>query len=285
VASYQTLAQGVDEDRTRTITITRAGKAVTTYTRGNALWAKVWRGDDTATAIEPIVSWRDPTKGLVYLTIPRAMASQLTPGSYWIAVWIREPGGEEKRIFRARLRMEHGPGSAVAAKSYNTADDMTTMYAPVADLLADTDETDFAEERGQARDDVNQRVEDCVSASEKVAMRAALEADGLLVTKRVRKIATLLSLANILEDQNESDDAAKAAGRDSPHQKVGAKFRERATAELDLLQAEVDLDDDGEHEKVVDCNLAKFVMSTDTSRRLGRGVLRLGTYPSYDPEC
>lgn len=215
-----------------------AGQPETGYDATTPIWTSLWREDGTAAPVAPEVEWIDAAIGTYVTKIARTDIAGQEPGICRFQGFLREVDGDEKNIFDVDIRLNRGPGTAFTERIYNTYEDMIRRYSPLLRIEPDPySEPGWAEQRADAAQELEDLIVDRAPADRKADVRSWIESGKLVVTERIKRIATYKSLANILAQQHPTDDAVEA-GRAGPHQSAGKEFERKANEELDRLTAE-----------------------------------------------
>jgi hypothetical protein len=255
------------------------GDVVTTYTEAAELLAEVWTGDDQETLFEPTVEWESVDEGKVRITFASADTETLAEGDYPVMLSITASGLTAKRRI-ALLRVSLAPGTAEPRPVYCTYGDMLRYAGGLAADLGDiSDQTGFADERADARSEIDEtlmsRVEwqltnrvqradpfhawdftrtwnptldsDGGNTSELEDFRDYLSDGKLRTDARLKEIAARLSVALVYDRQSASG-AAVIAGRGNEFKATAAEFRRRALMMLYGWVGWIDADEDGVYE-------------------------------------
>lgn len=250
--------------------------AITTYTGAATLAADCWRGDDQSALFHPSVAWLDAPAGTIAFTVDAADSSGLAPGVYSLLLWITAGGDPVSRPI-GNLRVLPAPGSGTARPVYCTWDEVKRLAGSWAEKLqrADTDQTGFAEERADARQELEEKLhaawrpdfqdgrvqtsyDDLYYPWSRLTqlkdpwLIAALEADQLLVTSRIRDWCGYHALSLICQRQiNPAKDEGYAA--------AAAYYASKADSLAAMIVAEIDTDNDGQGDVPIRLNAMRVV--------------------------
>lgn len=233
---------------------------ITTWTGSATLSATCWRGDDQASLFSPTVAWETPASGTIRLSVSAAQSATLTVGRYLVNLSVT---GTDGAIIQpvGELAVLPAPGSGTARTTYATYDDMARHAGGWLAKLqrADTDQTGFLEERADARAEFEERLHACFDPDttfrvdsldhlypdnwRRTGMRddwliAALLANKLLVTQRIKDICSLLALSRICKRQISPTE-------DKGYANAASHFASEANNLMAMTTVEIDTNADG----------------------------------------
>jgi hypothetical protein len=243
------------------------GLPVEGYDGTEALSADVWPGDDLPALFHPAVTWVDAAAAKIRIALAPSSTASLAGGRYQLRARVTPAGdGLPRALFRAWLDVRSTPGTGTARPVYGTADEMLRLAPWLTSLQAETDQSNFAEARADAREWLDgiilerwaglypgrsfarQDTFDWSTPGATVApawMRAALAADGLLVRPAVARACACYAIAEACEPQ-----LGKLEG--TSYQALGRRMRYQAEQLVRTLRAEVDTNADGLAEYAID---------------------------------
>ena len=239
----------------------RASKPITTYTSAAALSAACWQGDDQAALFSPSATWIDPASGTIALAVSAAQTATLTAGVYDLLIAITAGGLTAKRPIAGGLRVLPSPGSALPRLVYSTYDDMRRHAGRWLDAMqrSDADQTGFAEERADARNDLDDLIQRHYRGSGNTLgsaltgyspwsglrygfastwLQGILDGGGLIVTKQVREYCSLNAIAAVCRRQ-------VAPEKDGGYLRAAGHFALRADNLAASLSCGIDCNADG----------------------------------------
>jgi len=235
-----------------------AGSVVTTYTVDNVPACKVWSGDNTAVSANPTVAWIDPTAGTLLISFKQADTSSLTSGSYVCAVELALTGdliGETLEVYRANLVVEDSPGTQVTPKTYCSYSDLLDYAPQIAKELADSTQTGFAEQRGKAKDWIDEVILAHAGRWRWRYVKDLLDTDKLIIDSKIKEIAVYRTLSYIFGS------SFSASKETTTYLDFAARQKQNANAAIGTLVAWFDTNNDGIGDVHVDC--AILSMRTD----------------------
>lgn len=233
---------------------------IATYTADAPLAIDCWRGDDQAALFQPSAAWIDASAGTIAMTISEAQSLALSVGRYQLLLTVTGSAGAAKHAI-GWLDVRPAPGSAVARPVYCSWDEAKRYAGSWAEKLqrADSDQTGFAEERADAREEFDDLLHAHYRGGQVDALTGLrslnswtrartglkspwlveqLAADRLLVTKAIRECCSLMALAMVCRRQI---DPAKDGG----YARAASYFATRADDLAATITAEIDVDGDG----------------------------------------
>lgn len=212
----------------------------TGFTGDEALTVLLWVGENQPAITTPAAAtavWVDYTTPEVQLEFDETLTATLDPGRYTVALAVN--GGGANRV--AVLVILDAPGSADAPTAYNVRKDIVNLVPWIEHLQSPGDLTGFADQSGQARDWVDQRI--LAACPFDIGwVRDQLAANKLLLTgpdgRRLVRAAALYAAGLILE--REPGKQGETAYRD-----LGKEMKEDADALLMAGVVWIDTDGDG----------------------------------------
>jgi hypothetical protein len=135
---------------TWTVPIVDTNGVAIAYAGTEALAAKVWPGGTRAALLTLVPAWSSAPAGLTTLTITAAQSASLTPATYQVQCSVADASGTHT-YYLGQLQVLPAPGTAVAAPSYCSIDDLREYAAWIDDLQSGTDQAGFAVQVGRAR--------------------------------------------------------------------------------------------------------------------------------------
>lgn len=235
----QMITQAKDSERRWVVRLVHETGEPLTYNGAEALVCKLWAGDDRAVWAAPPCVWKTPPD-LVRVTIAPSHLQNVPVGLSKLRIYV---GATAIHAAEACLRVISAPGTATAAASYCSSQDLRVLF-PKIDELADRqeDQAGFAEQLGSAREWVDRAIRDAYAQERGSAdairqVRQWLDSNKLIVHHDIRKAAACRAIAEILQGQlSLSSDFAKLA----------ARFQHQAQQHLMGATAEIDADGDGQ---------------------------------------
>jgi hypothetical protein len=105
------------------------GNAITIYTAGDVLSARVWLGGSNPEIFNPEVDWVDATAGTFTLSFGATDTAALDPGVYLVDINLTTASGRFLDVLDGQLTITAAPGTAMALSVYATAND-ALLYFP-----------------------------------------------------------------------------------------------------------------------------------------------------------
>jgi hypothetical protein len=262
------LKQVLGSSQTWTVTACYAGKPKTNvFTSNDALDAKIYQGDSQAILFSPVVSWVDPSAGTIQVSVSstQTASAEVSAGLYRIEVGVTPQGDSNRHVaLYSSIRFVGTSGTASAPASLVSWPNVLTYSSDVAKLeQQDTDQTQFAEQRGAAMNLFIQEIvrrysprpggsrryvsEDGTTAGP--YLRFAPSPDGSPPPTREQLQAWLAQAGRLAinEDIVEANARFAAAlvygsspGQNSPYQQMADK--ERGLARAAIQRAKIDID-------------------------------------------
>jgi hypothetical protein len=260
----------------KTLTILDSNdNAITSYTGSATLSIECWRGDDQASLFSPTAAWISAAAGTISCVISAAQSTTLTVGRYNLMLTVTGTDGPAKYQF-GFLDVTPAPGSGTVRATYQTWDQTKRYAGSWAEKLqrADSDQTGFAEERADARQEFESLLHahnrgsgggltSSFGAYEPLStgrngfrdswLTTALAANKLLVTKPIIECCALMTLASICRRQI---DPSKSDG----YSAAASYFAARADDIAATISAEIDDNADGYGDVII------HLGTTDTLR-------------------
>lgn len=225
----------------------------------------LWAGDsrapdwqsDSAAVWATGTDFNTPGSRLVVeMTVSRLAIESLPEGTYNLQVMLN-PNVDDIEVWSGQIRLVSAAGTAPAPATYATFEDLEDEYPGIADLQElGLDQTGFAEERGWARQQVDQtllaRAQTELDQDDRLGVwdqprRDALEsledhlaANRLQVTTELRRICALYTLGRIL---------ARQTGQEKSQQ--GVRYLAEARWGLVGYRGRIDADGDGVYELTI----------------------------------
>ncbi len=243
------------------------------FTGSETFQATLSTGDDQATSVTVTAAWDSTIAGnpasasspVIKLTVPTSVIAGLATGIYWYQVVIN-PGTDNLEAARGRISLRVASGSATALPTYCTFADMTRIVPWIATLMSDEDQTGFAEQRNSAR----VWFENILFAHDRgqserayfeggwltpvmgrsVWLQQQLDAGKLMLRPDVVRANALYALGEVLESQIGTRDG-------TPYQALAGMYRAQADSIAKNVIAELDTNDDGYGDYVIDCTQIK----------------------------
>ena len=119
------------------------------YLGTEPLAATLWAGDDQSSLATLSPAWKDASQGVVEVTVPESVTTSLEPAAYLLSLTV-STGGQTYEAWRAWIRVESGPGSAVKPVVWCSYDDMLLLASWLDDLQGASDTAGFLEHRARA---------------------------------------------------------------------------------------------------------------------------------------
>lgn len=142
-----------------------SGNALTNlFVAGDALTAQVSAGEDQPALFAPTATWLDAPAGVanVRITAAQLASANVPEGLYALLVRAPSPSfdpGQPHDIFDGTIYFEATVGSAAAPTAYVVASTLDRFAPEIARLQsARTDLTNFAGQRGEARQETDRRI-------------------------------------------------------------------------------------------------------------------------------
>jgi len=243
------------------------------FTGSETFQATLSTGDDQATSVTLTAAWDAAVTGnpasasnpVIKLTVPASVIAGLATGIYWYQVVIN-PGTDNLEAARGRISLRVVTGNATALPTYCTVTDLTRVVPWIASLMSDEDQTGFAEQRNSAR----VWFENILFAHDRgqaerayfeggwttpvmgrsVWLQQQLDAGKLMLRPDVVRANALYALGEVLESQIGTRDG-------TPYQSLAGYYRGQAEAIAKTVIAELDTNDDGYGDYVIDCTQIK----------------------------
>lgn len=155
------VAKGLQADFLRQVLSSEGNEftdADTPFLDTDTLSCVVWPGDDRAATLTVTPTWSDADTGQYYLSFTAANTTSLATGIYRFRTTSTR-GGTTGPIDEGRIEILAAPGTAAAALAFATYDQMLMYGGPaLAELLAESDQTGFLEQRARATEDLIEKL-------------------------------------------------------------------------------------------------------------------------------
>jgi hypothetical protein len=243
------------------------------FTGSETIQATLWPGDDQSNSLTLTAIWDSSISGnpasvtnpVVKLTVNSSVISDLPAGIYWYQVLIN-PATDKIEAARGRISLRVATGASASLPVYCTFADMTRIVPWVATLMSDEDQAGFAEQRNSAR----VWFENILFAHDRgqaerayfeggwltpvlgrsVWLQQQLAAGKLMLRPDIVRANALYALGEVLQDQIGTRDG-------TPYQALAGHYRGQAEAIAKSVIAELDTNDDGYGDYVIDCTQIK----------------------------
>lgn len=246
------------------------GDPITSYTASDSLSAEVWPGDDQSTIFTPSVEWIDATAGTLKLSFATADTSSIDPGKYKAVVYITVAGQDPVAAWYGLVDILAAPGSATLPKTYGSYEDMLVYALWIKDLPNADFATGFVENRAEARrwlDTVIQRhyrsffgvpksdgtayyAYPMLNIGQDKVLKDWLDADYLMLTDQVREVVAKRAIGSVLTQLYGPTQEGSA------YQQEGRKFLAEADSLVKSMVAQLDLNNDGFGDVMIDLRVA-----------------------------
>lgn len=239
-----------------------------TFTGSETLAATIWAGDDLAGGITPTLAWdtsiagnpASATEPVLLLTVPASILTSWSAGIFSYQC----RANTTTELARGTIQFTLAPGSGVAPKTYCSAEDLRRCCPWIDDLQHPGQQSGFAEERGQAREWVDQCLHAHDGRSASLAnweggwlvgdmgrrsswLQTQLDADKLMLRPEIVRANAYYAVSLVLRTQLGSREK-------TPYQSLAAEYRGMAEATLLTTVAELDTNADGEGDYAIPLN-------------------------------
>lgn len=242
------IVKGATSNYTITLRKESDNSVITEYGVGDTLASSVWAGDDQPTLFTPTVAWTtDGSDGKVSISFPGSLTADKDPGTYVCRVTLTS-SGTTLEVARFWLSIKDAPGSATTYKFYCNRNDLMTIAPWIEEFQTTEDLASFAEQRQEARnwiDDQILAVSNQQFSLTKSQIKTYLDADGLVVTSKIKRASAHYAIYLICRSQVGPND------KDSAYQRLSLKHKMHAISDLISATVEISTSEDSSFE--LDC--------------------------------
>ncbi len=249
----------------------------TGYSSGDPITVQLWAGgDQSPISPAPVGSWIDATQGSFIVRFSEAITAALPVGIYQFLPTVLHGGSTYALSGPTSLSVIAGPGSSATRPTYCDLKDLQALLSNVQDVFDKANSlAGFLDKRAEARiwfDDavIRHYRSDSLSVNAYPCSRGwggyqrtgatnqwlkqYLDNNKLMVTENVKVCNALYALALICGSQllNQTD---------NDYAKLGNSFLGRAQSRLASITAEVDINDDGYADLVIDLGASDMLWS------------------------